>query len=183
MWHTGLVARWHVGSSRTRARTRVPCVVPPGKSLSGLLKILLTSVQITSEVTSLAFGEIDTQTISIIPGFYVTKASSAQGVEKFPTFPPQSLSHCWYFRAKTVTPFTERPLWPRCPPRCWEERSEGADGPSLDPLGATWRPPPFQSRSPKMSPDIAQHLPGGQSHLWLRIPGLTSSQGHENKVK
>ena len=23
---TGLVARWHVGSSRTRARTRVPCV-------------------------------------------------------------------------------------------------------------------------------------------------------------
>ena len=26
MWHTGLVAPWHVGSSRTRARTRVPCI-------------------------------------------------------------------------------------------------------------------------------------------------------------
>ena len=24
LWHTGLVALWHVGSSRTRARTRVP---------------------------------------------------------------------------------------------------------------------------------------------------------------
>ena len=26
MWHTGLVALWHVGSSQTRARTRVPCI-------------------------------------------------------------------------------------------------------------------------------------------------------------
>ena len=26
LWRTGLVAPWHVGSSRTRARTRVPCV-------------------------------------------------------------------------------------------------------------------------------------------------------------
>ena len=26
MWLTGLVALWHVGSSRTRARTRVPCI-------------------------------------------------------------------------------------------------------------------------------------------------------------
>ena len=26
LWHTGLVAPWHVGSSRTRARTRVPCI-------------------------------------------------------------------------------------------------------------------------------------------------------------
>ena len=26
MWRTGLVAPWHVGSSWTRARTRVPCV-------------------------------------------------------------------------------------------------------------------------------------------------------------
>ena len=26
MWLTGLVAPWHVGSSRTRARTRVPCI-------------------------------------------------------------------------------------------------------------------------------------------------------------
>ena len=26
MWHTGLVAPRHVGSSRTRARTRVPCI-------------------------------------------------------------------------------------------------------------------------------------------------------------
>ena len=26
LWHTGLVALWHVGSSRTRARTRVPCI-------------------------------------------------------------------------------------------------------------------------------------------------------------
>ena len=55
MWHTGLVARQHVGSSQTRARTRVPCIgrgilnhcttregleggflttAPPGKSLS-----------------------------------------------------------------------------------------------------------------------------------------------------
>ena len=25
LWHTGLVAPWHVGSSWTRARTRVPC--------------------------------------------------------------------------------------------------------------------------------------------------------------
>ena len=27
LWHTGLVAPWHVGSSRTRAQTRVPCIV------------------------------------------------------------------------------------------------------------------------------------------------------------
>ena len=26
MWRTGLVAPWHVGSSRTRARTHVPCI-------------------------------------------------------------------------------------------------------------------------------------------------------------
>ena len=26
LWHTGLVAPWHVGSSRTRAQTRVPCI-------------------------------------------------------------------------------------------------------------------------------------------------------------
>ena len=26
LWHTGLVAPWHVGSSQTRARTRVPCI-------------------------------------------------------------------------------------------------------------------------------------------------------------
>ena len=26
LWHMGLVAPWHVGSSRTRARTRVPCI-------------------------------------------------------------------------------------------------------------------------------------------------------------
>ena len=26
LWHTGLVAPHHVGSSRTRARTRVPCI-------------------------------------------------------------------------------------------------------------------------------------------------------------
>ena len=26
LWCTGLVAPWHVGSSRTRARTRVPCI-------------------------------------------------------------------------------------------------------------------------------------------------------------
>ena len=26
MWLTGLVAPWHVGSSQTRARTRVPCI-------------------------------------------------------------------------------------------------------------------------------------------------------------
>ena len=26
LWLTGLVAPWHVGSSRTRARTRVPCI-------------------------------------------------------------------------------------------------------------------------------------------------------------
>ena len=26
LWHTGLVAPWHVGSSRTRARTSVPCI-------------------------------------------------------------------------------------------------------------------------------------------------------------
>ena len=26
MWHTGLVATRHVGSSRNRARTRVPCI-------------------------------------------------------------------------------------------------------------------------------------------------------------
>ena len=26
LWHTGLVALWHVGSSRTRARTCVPCI-------------------------------------------------------------------------------------------------------------------------------------------------------------
>ena len=26
LWRTGLVAPWHVGSSRTRARTRVPCI-------------------------------------------------------------------------------------------------------------------------------------------------------------
>ena len=26
LWHTGLVAPRHVGSSRTRARTRVPCI-------------------------------------------------------------------------------------------------------------------------------------------------------------
>ena len=26
MWHTGLIAPWHVGSSRTRARTCVPCI-------------------------------------------------------------------------------------------------------------------------------------------------------------
>ena len=37
LWRTGLVAPRHVGSSRTRARTRVPCIgflttVPPGKS-------------------------------------------------------------------------------------------------------------------------------------------------------
>ena len=26
LWRTGLVAPWHVGSSRARARTRVPCI-------------------------------------------------------------------------------------------------------------------------------------------------------------
>ena len=26
LWHTGLVAPWHVGSSQTRARTHVPCI-------------------------------------------------------------------------------------------------------------------------------------------------------------
>ena len=26
LWRTGFVAPWHVGSSRTRARTRVPCI-------------------------------------------------------------------------------------------------------------------------------------------------------------
>ena len=26
LWHTGLVVPWHAGSSRTRARTRVPCI-------------------------------------------------------------------------------------------------------------------------------------------------------------
>ena len=26
MWHTGLVALWHMGSSQTRARTHVPCI-------------------------------------------------------------------------------------------------------------------------------------------------------------
>ena len=26
LWHKGLVAPWHVGSSRTRAQTRVPCI-------------------------------------------------------------------------------------------------------------------------------------------------------------
>ena len=26
LWHTGLVALWHVGSSRTRAQTCVPCI-------------------------------------------------------------------------------------------------------------------------------------------------------------
>ena len=26
LWHTGLVAPWHVGSSQTRARTCVPCI-------------------------------------------------------------------------------------------------------------------------------------------------------------
>ena len=26
LWLTGLVARWHVGSSQTRARTHVPCI-------------------------------------------------------------------------------------------------------------------------------------------------------------
>ena len=26
LWHTGLVALWHVGSSQIRARTRVPCI-------------------------------------------------------------------------------------------------------------------------------------------------------------
>ena len=26
MWHTGLVALWHVGASRIKARTRVPCI-------------------------------------------------------------------------------------------------------------------------------------------------------------
>ena len=26
LWLTGLIAPWHVGSSQTRARTRVPCI-------------------------------------------------------------------------------------------------------------------------------------------------------------
>ena len=26
LWHTGLAAPWHVGSTRTRARTHVPCI-------------------------------------------------------------------------------------------------------------------------------------------------------------
>ena len=26
LWHTGFVAPWHMGSSRTRARTHVPCI-------------------------------------------------------------------------------------------------------------------------------------------------------------
>ena len=26
LWHTGLIALWHVGSSQTRARIRVPCI-------------------------------------------------------------------------------------------------------------------------------------------------------------
>ena len=48
MWRTGLVALQHVGSSRTRDRTRVPCIgrrflttAPPGESGVDVLKALL----------------------------------------------------------------------------------------------------------------------------------------------
>ena len=29
LWCPGFIPLWHVGSSRTRDRTRVPCTVPP----------------------------------------------------------------------------------------------------------------------------------------------------------
>ena len=48
MWCTGLVPPRYVGSSRTRARTRVPCIgrrflttAPPGKSLASCFFMLL----------------------------------------------------------------------------------------------------------------------------------------------
>ena len=37
LWHTGLAAPWHVGSSRTRARTRVPCIDRLGAEFFDLL--------------------------------------------------------------------------------------------------------------------------------------------------
>ena len=58
----------------------------PHPLLSGLLKTLLTSVQIASGVIRLFFGEADIQTISNIPSFYVTKASSTQALKGFPHF-------------------------------------------------------------------------------------------------
>ena len=48
LWHMGLAALQHVGSSQTRARTRVPCIgggflttVPPGKSQDSGFKFCL----------------------------------------------------------------------------------------------------------------------------------------------
>ena len=45
LWRTGLVALQHVGSSQTRARTRVPCIgfsttAPPGESLLRFLLVV-----------------------------------------------------------------------------------------------------------------------------------------------
>ena len=57
MWHTGLVAPRHVGSSRTRARTHVPCIgrrilnhLPPGKpSLSYLKSYSLYKINFSTQ--------------------------------------------------------------------------------------------------------------------------------------
>ena len=58
LWHTGLVAPQHVGSSRTRARTRVPCI---GKRILNhcttrevplhLIFMFMVSYQISIQIT------------------------------------------------------------------------------------------------------------------------------------
>ena len=62
MWLMGPVALWHVGSSQTRARTRVPALAgrfsttaPPGKPLLRIFKIL----KVTSPDSSAFVDEID----------------------------------------------------------------------------------------------------------------------------
>ena len=74
MWLTGLVAPWHVGSSQTRARTRVPCIgrrilnhCATREALLSFLSNLLITVSIPSTDSSKSFCWICLKNVAVGP--------------------------------------------------------------------------------------------------------------------
>ena len=61
LWRTGLVAPWHVGSSRTRNRTRVPCI---GRQI--LIHCATREVPHVLFDNTIFFGEASVQTFCLL---------------------------------------------------------------------------------------------------------------------
>ena len=90
----GLVAPWHVGSSRTRARTRVPCIGRQILNHCATREVLKYNFDVTNFVFSLWWTYLQTFLLEMeLSSFQVTLGRGCQSHAPFS--PPQVQPEAW----------------------------------------------------------------------------------------